>query len=137
MAIAPARLDDRKNIARAGAGFRIGLALAAGAVLVLFDPAETWWFPSCPLYALTGWRCPFCGSLRALHALFVGAPVAAFFLNPLTTTGAAVALVACVLDVVRPAAAPRRARLLALCFSTRALACGLLFGVLRNMSARF
>jgi hypothetical protein len=137
MAIHASRLGDRHGLACAGAGLRIGLALVAAAVLCVFDPASTWWFPSCPLYALTGWVCPFCGSLRALHALVVGAPVAALFLNPLTTTGAVAALVVGVLDAVRPVTATRRDRLIALCFSTRGLVCGVLFGVLRNMSVHF
>src|SRR5437868_5536223 len=118
MATAASRLDDRNGFACAGAGLGIGLALVAATVLFEFDPAITWWFPSCPLYAITGWRCPFCGSLRALHALLVGAPVTALLLNPLTTIGAFAALVVCALDVLRPAAATRRDRLIALCFST-------------------
>jgi hypothetical protein len=85
-----------------GAGVRARVALAAGMLtagilIVAFDPAATWWFPSCPLHALTGWLCPLCGSLRALHALLLGAPAAAFSLNPLTTTGAVAGLVAWVL----------------------------------------
>jgi hypothetical protein len=27
-------------------------------LLFVFDPAATWWFPSCPFNALTGWLCP-------------------------------------------------------------------------------
>jgi hypothetical protein len=38
-------------------------------VLYVFDPATTSWFPACPFRALTGWSCPGCGTLRALHAL--------------------------------------------------------------------
>ena len=58
---------------------------AAAFVLVLFyvyDPATTAWFPSCPFRALTGWLCPLCGSLRAVHALVHGHIVDAFLLNP-------------------------------------------------------
>jgi hypothetical protein len=135
---AASRLGAFETIVRSGAaGLRCGLALVTAALLFAFDPATTWWFPSCPLHALTGWLCPFCGSLRALHALLAGSPVAAFVLNPLTTTGAVAALVVCVLEVVRPARALRRDRLIAFCFSTRALACGIVFGVLRNMPGRF
>ena len=59
------------------------MALVALPLVFAFDPAETWWFPSCPLRALTGWQCPFCGSLRAVHALLHGAPRSALDLNPL------------------------------------------------------
>jgi hypothetical protein len=135
---AASRLGAHDTIAHAGAGgLRIGLALVTATLVFAFDPGTTWWFPSCPLYALTGWLCPFCGSLRALHALLAGSPDVAFFMNPLTTTGAVAALVVSVLDAVRPASATRRDRLIALCFSTRGLACGIVFGMLRNMSARF
>jgi Protein of unknown function (DUF2752) len=57
--------------------------------LLLFDPAVTWWFPSCPLYALTGWQCPFCGTLRAAHALLHGEVLSALMFNPLTVVGGA------------------------------------------------
>src|SRR5439155_16338324 len=81
------------------------LTLGIATLVFAFDPATTWWFPSCPLHALTGWLCPLCGSLRALHALLLGAPVVAFFQNPLTTTGVIAGLVACAHDVVRPSRA--------------------------------
>jgi heme A synthase len=30
------------------------------------------WYPRCPVYAITGWYCPGCGSARMLHALAHG-----------------------------------------------------------------
>jgi hypothetical protein len=99
-----------------------GLAFTAAAVLLLvaFDPATTWWFPPCPFRALTGWLCPLCGSLRALHALLLGAPVAALAFNPLTIAGLAAWLIA-------------RERTTAFCYSARAVALLVAFGVLRNV----
>lgn len=53
---------------------RLLYAVAALAVLLgvfvyaAMDPA-THWFPRCPIYVLTGFRCPGCGSQRALHQL--------------------------------------------------------------------
>ncbi|MBX3283731.1 MAG: DUF2752 domain-containing protein [Actinobacteria bacterium] len=41
---------------------------AATLVLAVGDPNTTH-VPLCPLHALTGLDCPFCGSLRAVHAL--------------------------------------------------------------------
>jgi hypothetical protein len=52
------------------------------AVLYVYDPSTTAWFPSCPFRALTGLLCPLCGSLRAAHALLHGHPVDAFVFNP-------------------------------------------------------
>jgi hypothetical protein len=55
----------------------------AVAALKLFDPATSRLFPPCPIHALTGWYCPGCGSLRAMHQLLNGHFYAAFALNPL------------------------------------------------------
>jgi hypothetical protein len=110
----------------------VSLALAAAALLFAFDPAVTWWFPSCPLRALTGWLCPFCGSLRALHAIVHGAPLVAFALNPLTTVGAATGVGALVHDAVRPARATTVDRLVAFCFSARGFSLFAVFAVVRN-----
>jgi len=47
-----------------------GLGLASCAVLAVVDPNGG--PPSCPLKALTGLDCPFCGGLRGTHALLTG-----------------------------------------------------------------
>src|SRR5258708_39441956 len=71
----------RKNLLLAGM-----LAAAATALVTLhfFDPATSSVFPPCPLRYLTGWYCPGCGSLRALHQLLHGNLRAAWAFNPLT-----------------------------------------------------
>jgi hypothetical protein len=98
----------------------VGSVSVAAIGIACCDPATTWWMPSCPLYALTGLLCPLCGSLRAVHALLTGAPVAAFELNPLLVlTGGAWAI--------------WRGRTLAFCFSTRGLVAISAFGLLRNL----
>ncbi|WP_405718205.1 DUF2752 domain-containing protein [Streptomyces sp. NBC_01537] len=58
-------------------GLREAWAGAAllGAVVALVtavDPGRPGRFPSCPFRAATGWSCPGCGSLRALHDLTAG-----------------------------------------------------------------
>jgi Protein of unknown function (DUF2752) len=58
--------------------------LAGIAALDFFDPATSGLFPPCPLRYLTGWYCPGCGSLRALHQLLHGNLRDAWALNPLT-----------------------------------------------------
>lgn len=62
------------------------LAGAAMAVVALrvFDPATSGVFPPCPVRYLTGWYCPGCGSLRAIHQLLQGNLRAAWAMNPLT-----------------------------------------------------
>ena len=57
---------------------------AAVAMLRVFDPATSGVFPPCPLRYLTGWYCPGCGSLRAIHQLLHGNLRAAWAMNPLT-----------------------------------------------------
>ena len=117
--------------------FAAGVALAAAALLFAFDPAVKWWFPSCPLNALTGWLCPFCGSLRAVHAILHGELPAAWTFNPLTTLGAVMLPVALAFDVIGRAPASYSGRLLSLCFSARGLALAATFGVLRNLPDSF
>jgi len=68
-------------------GFLVGVSVAlvavAASVLRAFNPATTWFYPPCPFRALTGYLCPGCGTLRALHELLNGHLAAAFRLNPL------------------------------------------------------
>jgi hypothetical protein len=65
----------------------VGAAAAAGAVGLLVhavDPNEAGHYPTCPFLMITGWWCPGCGSLRALHALSDGDVGTALARNPLT-----------------------------------------------------
>ena len=61
-----------------------GSALVAAALIVLraADPASSGLFPPCPFFLLTGFYCPGCGSLRALHQLLEGHLLAAVAFNP-------------------------------------------------------
>ncbi|WP_433255799.1 DUF2752 domain-containing protein [Streptosporangium sp. CA-135522] len=64
----------------------LGAALAAGAAVAFVravDPNEPGHYPTCPFLMLTGFYCPGCGGLRAVHALAHGDPVSALGLNPL------------------------------------------------------
>jgi hypothetical protein len=62
----------------------VAVTVVAIGMLDCFDPATSGVFPPCPLHYLTGWYCPGCGSLRALHQLLHGNLSAAWALNPLT-----------------------------------------------------
>ncbi|MEE1348254.1 MAG: DUF2752 domain-containing protein, partial [Bacteroidales bacterium] len=35
----------------------------------MFDPARSGLFPHCPFLMMTGFKCPGCGSQRAIHSL--------------------------------------------------------------------
>ena len=60
----------------------VGAAAVAG--LFFLDPARGGIFPPCPFRALTGYLCPGCGTLRALHQLMHAHFAAAYRLNPLS-----------------------------------------------------
>lgn len=45
---------------------------AATALVAALSPEEPGNYPSCPFHVVTGWWCPGCGSLRAVHALAHG-----------------------------------------------------------------
>ena len=68
-----------------------GAALAATTYVGLVDPNQSGHYPGCPFLAVTGYYCPGCGSLRAVHALTHGDVRAAVGFNVLTVV-AAVAL---------------------------------------------
>lgn len=66
----------------------LAAAIVAGiaglAFLRSFDPATSGIYPPCPVYYLTGWYCPGCGSLRAIHQVLEGNLRGAWAMNPLT-----------------------------------------------------
>lgn len=59
----------------------LGIILAV--VYYLIDPAVNQFFPKCPFYWLTGYKCPGCGSQRAVHYILNGELKNAFMANPL------------------------------------------------------
>ncbi|MDP4178429.1 MAG: DUF2752 domain-containing protein [Bacillota bacterium] len=59
----------------------IAAVIPAAIILYLFNPSTSKIFPPCPFKFLTGYYCPGCGSLRALHQLFHGNLIAALKLN--------------------------------------------------------
>jgi hypothetical protein len=66
--------------------------LAATGYVAAVDPSEPGHFPACPFYAVSGYYCPGCGSLRAVHALTQGDPSAALHDNLLTVLAIPVAI---------------------------------------------
>jgi hypothetical protein len=112
----------------------LGMTAGAAVMLRVFDPATSGVFPPCPVRYLTGWYCPGCGSLRAIHQLLHGNLRAAWAMNPLTvillpflTYG----LTSHVLSVIRGQGLPqpflRAAWIRALCAAI------ILFGIVRNL----
>ena len=65
------------------AGISVILAIVVGVYLYSqYDPEKYLLFPKCPVYTLTGYKCPGCGSQRAFHNLFQGNLMTAFMYNP-------------------------------------------------------
>ncbi len=63
------------------------LGLAGAALLFAFDPARHAFYPVCLFKKMTGYDCPGCGGLRAMHQLLRGDVWRAFQLNPLVVVG--------------------------------------------------
>lgn len=55
--------------------------VALTVILFVFDPTATHWMPQCPSHYLTGYDCPGCGTLRAIHAILHGDIAAAWHFN--------------------------------------------------------
>jgi hypothetical protein len=50
----------------------------AATLLYVFPPEQHAWYPRCAFYTVTGYKCPGCGGLRAMHSLLHGDFAAAF-----------------------------------------------------------
>ncbi len=61
----------------------IAALLVFGIIYYALDPSQSSMFPRCTFLSLTGYKCPGCGSQRAIHALLHGDVVGAFKYNAL------------------------------------------------------
>ena len=59
----------------------IAVLLVLGFIYYALDPATSSVFPQCTFFSLTGYKCPGCGSQRAIHALLNGNVKEAFGYN--------------------------------------------------------
>jgi hypothetical protein len=72
----------RRGALRPAALLALGASAALGVVAVV-DPNQPGHYPTCPFLALTGYYCPGCGMLRAVHDLAHGDLSGAMARNPL------------------------------------------------------
>ncbi|HEX8006255.1 MAG TPA: DUF2752 domain-containing protein, partial [Trebonia sp.] len=68
----------RRSLAPAGVA---AITVAATGYVAAVDPNAAGHYPLCPFLAVSGFYCPGCGTLRAVHALAHGDPLAALGLN--------------------------------------------------------
>ena len=61
----------------------VAVLLVLGFIYYALDPTASAVFPRCTFLSLTGYKCPGCGSQRAIHALLHGDVVGAFRDNAL------------------------------------------------------
>jgi len=74
----------RDRIRRVGPAALVAASVAVGVwVVTVVNPEQPNHYPTCPFLLLTGYYCPACGSLRAVHALAHGDLVLAIHRNPL------------------------------------------------------
>jgi hypothetical protein len=70
-------------------GLALAAAVALTTVVATVDPNQPGHYPTCPFLAVTGYYCPGCGSLRALHDLAHGDVAGAVARNPLMVLASA------------------------------------------------
>lgn len=78
-ATAPTTVPRRAVLPVLGVG---AVALIGAGLVTAVDPGVAGHYPTCPFLAVTGWYCPGCGALRAIHALGHGDLVTALARNP-------------------------------------------------------
>jgi len=64
--------------------FILLLLFTSAVYLFRYNPDGSTLYPTCPFHLLTGFYCPGCGSLRALHQIMHGNIQSALDFNPLT-----------------------------------------------------
>jgi Protein of unknown function (DUF2752) len=114
----------------------LGVAAAAAigvAYVSNVDPSVAGHYPTCPFLAVTGWYCPGCGTLRAVHALGHGDLMTAWARNPLAVVGLAYLLVTWALWLERTATGRRPSWLAPPWVLYCVLGAILMFWVLRNL----
>ena len=59
----------------------VALFLISAVILYFFSPQDYSFYPRCPFFRWTGFKCPFCGGLRAAHELVHGSVLEAIRYN--------------------------------------------------------
>lgn len=79
----------------------IVLLIVLGTIYFVFNPSKTALFPQCPFLLLTGFRCPGCGSQRAIHSLLHLDVVQAFSYNALLVSSIPIIVILIYAEMIR------------------------------------
>lgn len=79
----------------------LAVLIVLGVVYYAVDPVSSSLFPRCTFLSLTGYKCPGCGSQRAIHALLNGDVAAAFHYNAMLFIAVPWALLCLVTEALR------------------------------------
>lgn len=126
------------RLARGWRPILLPLGMAASAMVGVgyvanVDPGVAGHYPTCPFLAVTGWYCPGCGTLRAVHALGRGDLLTAWARNPLAVVGLGYLLVTWVLWFERTVTGRRPSWLAPPWVLYGVVGAILMFWVLRNL----
>jgi len=110
------------------------VVVLVGMVYYVLDPAaSTSLFPRCPFLEFTGFKCPGCGSQRAIHSLLHGDVSAAWHYNAMMLVSLPVLAVCLYGEAVRTSHPRRYARINSPRLIMLLLVAVLAWWVLRNM----
>lgn len=113
-----------------------GSAAGLGAaILFWFDPSQYAFYPHCIFHQVTGYLCPGCGGLRAMHQLLHGNLASAWRFNALLVTSLPLLTLWLAMILWRQHFHGRVAGQFRLAWVWSGLAAILLFGILRNLNA--
>lgn len=79
--VSPATVTGGRRATSLPLGVGVAALVTTGFVVGV-DPNIAGHYPTCPFLAITGWYCPGCGALRAVHALGHGDLMTALARNP-------------------------------------------------------
>ena len=136
MSVLPRSAPTARTGGRRAVLLPMGAAAAALVVtgyVAAVDPNAAGHYPTCPFLAITGWYCPGCGALRAVHALAHGDLVTALARNPFAVVAVGYLVVAWVIWLDRTARGRPQRWLAPPWVLYAVLAAVVTFGVLRNV----
>lgn len=77
------RRETEKFLGKLAMPVAVAVGIAVLLFLYFYNPQDIAFFPKCPFYALTGYKCPGCGTLRGIHSLLHLRFADAWSYNPL------------------------------------------------------